>query len=51
MNTDLAPNGDITTLGGWKGGNACENDAGKQLKMSKIKEAKNRHIIYKYRYI
>ena len=45
MNIDLAPNGDITTLGGWKQGNTREEDEGKQLKMCKIEEAKNSHII------
>lgn len=50
MYVDLAPNSDITTLGGQKGGNAREEDEGKQLKISKIEEAKNRRIIQKYRY-
>ena len=45
MYVDLAPNSDITTLGGEKGGNAREEDEGKQLKISKIEEAKNRRII------
>ena len=40
LNIDLTKIGDIATLGGWKEGKCVQGGSGRQLKVSKIEEAK-----------